>query len=471
MNIVFLFYRDLRLFDNPSLLHLSRQATKIYPLYIYDPKDNQLGEAGRLWLEVSLKDLNQKLNRTLAVISGSLLEVVPDIVKKNNIDVIGWNHSCEPGRSAQYHLLKKMLNKKGVDCYCDHASLLWPPGLIKNKKGDGYRVFTPFYKKALSLPLPKKPDKYCPISDRTVLPLGVEQYRCKHSLKNWEKKLLSFWKVGEDGAQQALKVFCRSGLLEYCMAREYPGLQKTSFLSPYLHFGQISVRQVWHEVQHHSHIASQEVCAVLRQLIWRDFAYAVLHQYPDLNKQPIHEQFNYFEWTNNKVYLERWKKGLTGYPIIDAGMRELYQTGFMHNRVRMIVASFLVKNLNIDWRLGASWFWDCLVDADLASNGLNWQWVAGCGVDPSPYYRIFNPILQGKKFDPDGHYVCRWLPELQRLNFPQGHAPWLIDKVQLLEADVFLGDNYPKPIVDLRQSRDVALKLFQDLKFKKNKLL
>jgi deoxyribodipyrimidine photo-lyase len=278
----------------------------------------------------------------------------------------------------------------------------------------------------------------------------------------WHKKIIDQWPIGEQGAQKKLQTFLRKGLENYQDGRDYPSLSSTSKLSPYLHFGEISPNQAWHAVR--SHGENENVEHFCRELGWREFSYHLLYHNKDLPKKNLQKKFNFFPWRFDENDLNKWQKGKTGIPIVDAGMRELWQTGYMHNRVRMIVGSFLVKNLRIHWHYGERWFWDCLVDADLANNSASWQWIAGCGADPVPYFRIFNPVTQGKKFDPKGLYTRQYVPELKKITNEYLFNPWEAPHNILKSAGVDLGSNYPNPIVDLKKSRKDALTAFQSLK-------
>jgi deoxyribodipyrimidine photo-lyase len=281
---------------------------------------------------------------------------------------------------------------------------------------------------------------------------------------NWHTKMNSFWQIGEEHAQKRLDSFLKEGLADYHTNRDFPSLPNTSRLSPHLHFGELSPNQIWQAAQKSANnLPKKEADAFLRELAWREFSYYQLFNFPEISWKNFQSKYDRFPWKHDATLLKAWQQGKTGYPIVDAGMRELWQTGTMHNRVRMIVASFLTKNMLIDWRDGAAWFWNSLVDADLASNSLNWQWVAGCGVDAAPYFRIFNPVLQGKKFDPDGIYTCHFVPELDRLPKKFLFTPWEAPESVLKEAGIVLGTTYPRPLVDLQQSREAALQAYQSI--------
>jgi deoxyribodipyrimidine photo-lyase len=277
---------------------------------------------------------------------------------------------------------------------------------------------------------------------------------------NWAAGFDEDWRPGEAGAQRQLKTFIEDALRRYPTTRNLPGIEGVSRLSPYLHWGEISVRQVWHAIDLHAGGDR----SYLRELAWRDFAYQLLWQFPDLPEKPFHEEFQAFPWREDAGALKAWQTGKTGYPFVDAGMRQLWATGWMHNRVRMVVASFLVKHLLLPWQAGEDWFWDCLVDADLANNAMNWQWVAGSGADAAPYFRIFNPVLQGEKFDRAGAYVRRWVPEIAKLPDTWIHKPWMAPADMMTKADILLGTTYPRPIVDHDTARRRALDALENIR-------
>jgi len=396
---IVLFRRDLRTQHNPALYHASK-AHKILPLFILDNKEDfQIGGASKLWLHHSLNSLDKQLDHKMQFYAGDTLKILKKIIKQNNIEHIYWNRCYEPAYIKQDTHIQAILRKQGIQLQSFNARLIKEPCELLKDDGTPYRVFTPFYKKHYVQNTPNctllpKPEK---INYLTI----TEQ----HSLRDlslltdhsWAEKTLTSWKTGEKAAEEKLLTFIDSKLDNYKKGRDFPAINTTSTLSPHLHFGEISPQQIWQEIE--TLEPNDDTACFLSELVWREFSYYILYHFPTLPDENINQKFNNFPWQENIKFQEAWKKGQTGIPIVDAGMRELWKTGTMHNRVRMIVASFLVKNLGQGWRIGKEWFDECLFDADLASNSFNWQWVAGCGLDAAPYFRIFNPILQGQKFD------------------------------------------------------------------------
>jgi deoxyribodipyrimidine photo-lyase len=464
---IFWFRQDLRLSDNPGLFDAAKNGT-VLPIYILDNEnldEFKMGGASRWWLHHSLNSLNESLSGKLNIYTGSAKGVLQTLIKTNNISAVYWNRCYEPSRIRDDTEIKAELTQLGIECKSFNGSLLWEPWDILKKDNTYYKVFTPFYRNGClqarppRTPLPRpenikciKDDKSQTINDLNLLPTI-----------SWDKKMEPYWEIGEDAAHKKLHVFLEDGLQNYKEYRNHPSKPNTSRLSPHLHFGEISPNQAWHAAQHygHAHGVENDLDCFLSELGWREFSYYLLYHFPDLPRKNFQSKFDQFRWQFDTNLLKAWQQGKTGYPIVDAGMRELWQTGYMHNRVRMIVASFLVKNLRIHWHHGEDWFWDCLVDADLASNSASWQWVAGSGADAAPYFRIFNPILQGQKFDPDGEYTRRFAPELKNIPNKYLFSPWKAPEHVLKASGVVLGTTYPKPIIDLEQSRDRALQAYQ----------
>ncbi|MCA0370036.1 MAG: DNA photolyase family protein [Proteobacteria bacterium] len=465
---LYLFRKDLRVRDNPALMEAAHSG-QVLLAYILDdttPGAFKLREASRCWLHHSLASLNTSLGGTLNLYKGEAPEVIGSLLERYpSITSIHWNRCYEPWRISQDKALKESLKSRGLTVTSHNASLLWEPWQILTKAGTPYQVFTPYYTKGcLSAPAPRAP-MGCPSNPSSVKDthaLALEEL-CLLPARPWHKDLMSHWQVGEAAAYARLEDFCEARALVYAKDRDFPSLSATSLLSPHLAFGEISPNQIWWHV--HGQITQSEHFSLghdtfLKELAWREFSYYLLYHFPDLPVRAFQKKFDAFSWSHESPHLEAWQRGQTGYPLVDAGMRELWQTGTMHNRVRMVVASFLVKNLGIHWHEGAKWFWDCLVDADLASNSASWQWVAGCGADAAPYFRIFNPTTQGQKFDSDGTYTRRYVPELAALPDKYLFTPSLAPAHVLQQAGVRLGTNYPHPIVDLSASRQAALEAY-----------
>ena len=465
------FRHDLRIHDNPALYNAAKED-KVLPVYILDNKntgDYQIGDASKVWLHHSLIALNQKLEGNLFLQKGDPLEVIVKLVRSNEIDSIYWNRLYEPWQISRDQNIQKILESSGIKVISYNASLLWEPWDILKDDGTSYKIFTPFYRKSClsnlnprpTLPIPNKisyikKENSTDINDLKLIPTRA-----------WNKKFEKYWRVGEDAAYNRLDSFLESGIEGYKEGRNFPSKNNISRLSPHLHFGEISSSYIWHKVKSQERIISiQDIEALCSQLGWRDFSYYLLYHFPSLPEKNLNSKFDTFPWKEDKQILTLWQKGKTGIPIIDAGMRELWETGYMHNRVRMIVGSFLVKNLLLHWKHGERWFWSCLVDADLANNSASWQWIAGCGADAAPYFRIFNPVTQGQKFDPTGTYTRRFVPELANLPNKYLFNPWEAPDNILSAVGVVLGKEYPKPVVDLKYSRNMALDAFASTKTK-----
>ena len=455
------FMNDLRLSDNPAL-HEAASQGEVMPLFILDDTI-PLGSASRWWLHHSLSALNQSLNNGLNVYHGQAESIIFDCIKRNRIDAVYWNRCYEPAAIALRASIKALLKKHGVSVMSFNGSLLFEPTAIIKNDGTPYKVFTPYYNRVVaeSHAIPsvlKKPSTIKTIADKKSL--NLDDLNLMPRIP-WYKTMEKVWDVGEQAALKRLKQFLRHGLLGYKEGRDFPSKDNISRLSPHLHFGEISPSQIWHEVGDVAHGSYQkDAVHFLRELVWREFSYYLLYYFNDLPTVNWQKKFDNFAWAHNARHLRLWQQGKTGIPLVDAGMRELWQTGFMHNRVRMVTASFLCKNLLLDWRLGASWFFDCLVDADVANNSASWQWVFGSGADAAPYFRIFNPTTQGEKFDPDGSYTKRFIPELQSLPLKYLFKPWAAPKEVLSKAGIILGKTYPKPIIDLSISRARALEAY-----------
>ncbi len=450
--------QDLRLSDHPALAFAAARG-RVVPVYILDPAE-KLGGASLWALGEILKDLSarfEKLGAPLLVREGNPAIVLQNLIKETGADCLAFSRRYEPQARAQEQEIQKKLK---IEIQSFNASLLFEPWEIKTKAGSPFKVFTPFYKACYSAPPPSAPLGTIKNIKTIVMPAQAGIPFVFKTEEKWESKFASAWQMTEKAAQERLKHFIDEALVSYKTNRDRPDKDGTSMLSPFLHFGLLSPRQIWFAVQRamaeRTELqASGEV--FLKELLWREFSYHLLFHFPDMPEKPLQKSFARFPWRKDDVALKAWQKGETGYPIVDAGMRQLWQTGWMHNRVRMIVASFLVKDLLLPWQEGESWFWDALLDADLANNAASWQWVAGCGADAAPYFRVFNPVLQGKKFDSDGAYIKRYVPELKGLNGSSLHEPWRADRAVLKKAGVILGKNYPKPLVDHAVARKRAL--------------
>ena len=433
------------------------------------------GAASRWWIHHSLQSFSDHLRaagNALIIRLGNTLEVLSNLLEEFPHSHVFWNQSCEPmGQEIDRNLLT-FLETEQIEGHGFHGNTLVDPATILNQTHKPYRVFTPFWNRlqstvSLSPPLPaprilppqpSAPPKSIPLDSLQLLPTI-----------DWAEGIRNSWTPGECGAQAALKKFLGNSVNVYAMDRDRPDLPHTSQLSPHLHFGEMSPGRLWQSIQQ----AKQKNRKVqdrksydtyLRQIAWREFAHYLLRHFPHTVHEPLYSTYQTFPWRNNAKSLLAWEQGLTGFPIVDAGMRELWHTGWMHNRVRMITASFLTKDLLLPWQNGAKWFWDTLVDADLANNTMGWQWVAGCGADASPFFRIFNPMTQGIKFDPDGRYIRKWVPELAGLPSKCIHQPWEVPPLLLAEAHITLGETYPHPIIDHAEARNKALLAYRTFK-------
>jgi len=462
------FRQDLRLADNPALIAATDRGAPIVAVYVLDddaPGKWRIGGAARWWLHHSLaalgKDLRQ-LSIPLVLRRGPSKTVIPKLVKEIGAEAVFWNRCYEPFAVSRDATIANALTKVGIEIQDFAATLLTEPGTVENKSGNSFRVFTPFARTVLQRSQPAKPQP-APRAKQHHLRItsdDLDDWKLLPKHPNWASSFGEDWTPGEAGAQEKLKTFSEDALGHYPTGRNLPGREGVSRLSPHLHWGEISVRQIWHAVELHSGNAAD---TYLKELVWRDFAYQLLDQFPALPDEPLTPRYTRFPWRQDAKALKAWQQGMTGYPFVDAGMRQLWTSGWMHNRVRMVVASFLVKHLLLPWAEGEAWFWDCLVDADLANNAMNWQWVAGSGADAAPYFRIFNPVLQGEKFDKDGAYVRRWVPEIAGLPDKFLHRPWEAPGDVLAEAGVTLGKTYPKPIVDHETARQRALEALKTI--------
>lgn len=459
------FRQDLRLADNPSLAHAA-ESGHILAIYIWDDVnagDWLPGAASRWWLHHSLAALNHSLNGKLHIYHGDPKTILPKLCKNHSISQVSWNRCYEPWQITRDKELKQTLREGGIEAHTFNGSLLWEPWEVLKADKTPYKVFTPFYRKGcLNAAPPRHPmptPKLKLLSTEDGVPL--ESLALLPKIR-WDKQLEPHWHIGEQGAQAQLEAFLKKPIHSYKEGRNFPAKQSVSRLSPHLHFGELSPNHAWHAIRMRHHDANADTfCS---ELGWREFAHSLLYYFPELPTKNWQPKFDAFPWREDNARLQQWQRGMTGYPIVDAGMRELWQTGYMHNRVRMITASFLIKNLLIDWREGERWFWDCLVDADLANNSASWQWVAGSGADAAPYFRIFNPVTQGEKFDAAGEYTRHYVPELANLPDKYLFSPWEAPEDVLKKAGVILGKTYPHPMVDIATSRQRALEAYKEIK-------
>lgn len=458
--------------DNSALQAAINEGGPILPVYIDDRDalgDWAPGEASCWFLHRALESLEASLKEAdgqLYYLKGDSLAEIRALIDSSGAERVYWNRRYEGPHRERDAEIKKALREDGIEVKSFNSSLLNEPHTVSTGTDKPYKVYTPYWRKVKerSLEPPVEVDlkaaKFhkskslgCKLNDFDLLP--------KH---HWHKKLESHWKVSEDAAMKQLDGFLADPVEDYDMARDLPEEAGTSRLSPYLHWGLIGPRQVMDRLHAKHDLRAQGPQTFAKEIYWREFAYNVLYHFPHTSDAPLQEKYSDFPWEYDNSALKRWQQGKTGYPIVDAGMRELYEMGWMHNRVRMIVSSLLVKHLLQDWRDGARWFWDTLVDADLASNTLGWQWSGGCGADAAPYFRIFNPMTQGKKFDPDGEYVRRWVPELKKVPSKYIHEPWEAPGSVLEYAGCRLGEDYPNPIIDHKKGRERALAAFDKVK-------
>jgi deoxyribodipyrimidine photo-lyase len=470
------FRDDLRLSDHPALHAASNTGAPVICLYVFDeesavlraPNARPLGSAARWWLAQSLRALHRSLNSIgspLVLRKGPAVKIIAELAHETQAEAVFWNEIAQAPHQAIAGQVAAALKEIGVGSRSFRGDLLAAPTDIRNKEGRGLRVFTPFWRRVQGLADPPKPLPAPRTLSALPAPTGeaIESWRLEPAHPDWAGGLRETWKPGERSGQERLQQFLDNGVAGYSTNRDRPDRCGTSKLSPHLRFGEVSPRQVWHAARFAASerpALSADIDKFLSELGWREFCRHLLSDVADIATRNLQPSFDGFPWRYDDEALRRWQRGQTGYPIVDAGMRELWHTGVMHNRVRMVAASFLAKHLLIDWREGEKWFWDTLVDADPGSNPANWQWVTGSGADAAPYFRVFNPVLQGEKFDPGGAYVRRWVPELARLPTRAIHRPWSANPLELAEAGVEFGKTYPEPIVEHKAGRERALKAY-----------
>ena len=466
--------QDLRLADNPALAAAARRGAVI-PVFVWSPEEEgewPPGGASRWWLHASLHALDRRFREVggrLIIRRGPAQAALSALATESGAGAVFWNRRYEPAISGRDGRVKEALRQAGLIVESFNAALLHEPWTIQNQSRKPFQVFTPFWKNCLAQPDPGAllaAPKHLTAPARWPKSMPLEELALEPTGK-WAKGIGAVWQPGEAGAGANLKRFLGKAFTDYREQRNRPDLTGTSRLSPHLHFGEIGPRQIWHRLQR---MAAKHGWTTWRgsqflaEVGWREFSHHLLFHFPHTPTEPLRPEFRNFPWRESEVRLRAWQKGRTGFPVVDAGMRELWATGWMHNRVRMIVASFLVKDLLLPWQKGARWFWDTLVDADLAQNTLGWQWTAGCGADAAPYFRVFNPTGQGEKFDPQGDYVRRWCPEIGRLPAEWIHRPEEAPSEVLGAAGVELGRNYPAPIVRHSLARQAALAAYQNIK-------
>jgi deoxyribodipyrimidine photo-lyase len=476
------FRTDLRLSDHPALHHAAARSAPLLCVYVVEtnPAFRPLGGACLWWLQNSLSRLSQdlaRLGQRLLILTGDSETLIPALASATGADAVFWNRRYGKAEQDSDTRIKATLRAAGVTVTSFNSHLLNEPWEVATQAGTPVKVFTPYWRAARARGEPRAPlptlkalPQPAPIPDDPRFgAMQPEALGFDPPQPDWAAGMRVAWQPGEAGARTLLARFLDQAVAGYGDNRNRPDLPATSRLSPHLRFGEISPYQIWHATQaailaDPDNAPEGDAAKFLSEVGWREFAYHLLHFNPELDSRNFNPNFDSFPWRSNPELLAAWQKGQTGYPVVDAGMRELWTTGWMHNRVRMIVASFLVKHLLIDWREGEKWFWDTLVDADPANNPASWQWVAGSGADAAPYFRIFNPISQGEKFDPNGEYTRKWVPELARLPTELLFAPWEAPEGLLLAHGVRLGHSYPRPIVDHAQARDVALAAYAQTK-------
>ncbi len=473
------FRQDLRVTNNPALTAALENHEHVTPVFIYSLAESaewQHGAASRWWLHHSLESLAGtlfELGSRLIIRNGEdSLGIMQELIEQTKARHIYWNRLYEPHHIKRDMHIKQALLDQGVEVNSFNGTLLFEPWEVTKKDGDPFRVFTPFWNACALSGLPgsvcDQPERFPAVNTR-IKSMKLESLELLPQVR-WDSSFSYYWQPGETGAHRHLDDFLDQAVMDYIDGRDRPDINGTSMLSPHLHFGEISPQQVIDKTGQFVNISRQQglianADSFIREIGWREFAYHLLYHFPHTVDRPLYERFEKFPWENNySDNLSAWQHGLTGIPIIDAGMRQLWETGWMHNRVRMIVASLLTKNLLIPWQEGAKWFWDTLVDADLASNTLGWQWTAGCGADAAPYFRIFNPVTQAQKFDPAGIYIRRWVPEIAALPDKYLYQPWTASAGILDEHGIKPGKHYPQPIVDLKATRERALERYKNIK-------
>lgn len=463
------FRTDLRLADNPALEAAVATGRPLILIHVLDDAAAgrwKLGGASRWWLHGSLQALRARIEEKgggLVLRRGDAGAILEALARETKAASLHLNRAIEPFQRRQDEDVIARVQALGMDVTLHDGTTIFPPDAVTTGAGEPYKVFTPFWRACVKLGLPRAPTGSPAKLDclEGVSSEALDAWALLPTKPDWAGGLRESWSPGEASAHATLKRFVAGALAGYGAGRDIPGREGTSRLSPHLHFGELSPVQAWAAAER---AGRGDIDKFAAEIGWREFSRQLLHHFPTLPEAAFKPPFDAFPWREDKGGLEAWTKGQTGYPIVDAGMRQLWATGWMHNRVRMITASFLIKHLLIDWREGQDWFWDTLVDADLASNAASWQWVAGSGADAAPYFRIFNPVSQGQKFDPEGAYVRRWVPELARAEASWIHAPWTASAADLRAAGITLGNTYPRPIVEHDAARKRALAAYEAIK-------
>jgi deoxyribodipyrimidine photo-lyase len=465
------FRRDLRIEDNPALDSALKTGLPVCAVYLPDVDaagSVPIGRASKWWLHFALKSLREGLNErgiSLHLLRGQPLDVIPTLCQKYHFRLVSWNKVFEPDYLAVDRELEKHLDLIGVQTRAFNSQLLLEPSMLLNQSSQPYQVYTPFYRELLRSRIEPSIQTS---RDSLHQPFDLQEAVSLENLdllpkSGWDAQFFAHWQPTLPKVRLKMNTLCRR-IQDYAVNRDIPAIERgTTRFSTYLHFGQISPRQLFERVKEAYFVGHPDAVAYVKELAWREFAYYTLFFAPQMLDQPLQEKFNRFPWNTDDAALSAWKMGRTGIPLVDAGMRQLWKTGWMHNRVRMIVASFLVKHLGISWKEGTRWFHDTLLDADLANNTMNWQWVAGCGRDAAPFFRIFNPVTQALKFDPDGVYIRKFLPEIGALPDRYLFAPWETPIAIQKKVGVVIGRDYPAPIIDLKAGRNRALENLKGL--------
>ena len=460
---------DFRIENNAALSYASQNHEAVIALYIYNNNDyDNKREAQKWWLSESLKVFKNDLsnfNINLQILKGDEISIFSKIKTKDNISIY-WNKIYEPDVIERGKKIRDILIKKKIDYKYFKGNILNEFQNVTKNDGTPFKVFTPFWRTAEQIYLSSTPSKEYKIRKKNKIKSFFKDCIKPDKIlpkKNWFKKFENYWEVSENKSKKILKNLLDNKIKDYGTARDIPSIEGTSKLSPYIKHGQIHVETIWKRC---GEIKSKNIGyrKYINELGWREFSHSLINYFPEFLKGNFRKEFDRFPWIKNEKFLNAWKKGMTGYPIVDAGMRELYETGWMHNRIRMVVGSFLVKHLRINWTEGEKYFRNCLLDFNKANNVAQWQWVAGCGADAAPYFRIFNPILQGEKFDKEGLYVKKWVPELNKVPPKFIHKPWEMELKYQEAIKTIIGKDYPKPIVIHEDARKAALSAFQTLK-------